>query len=144
MPDSQGPRWGGRRWSEWCSLDEATVARVALAPVDPGIYRLRCAGEPGLIYIGQSGSSLRGRLRQLVRGIRNVSAPNQHVPHFAAPCVRQHIDRSLTIEVSWIVLPPNQVDKRERFGIECDLMAAYRRSGGMSPTCQFSGELDAP
>lgn len=100
------------------------------------------SGTRGAYRRGARGGPRHTFLEPLVRGIRNVSAPNQHVPYFAAPCVRQHIDRGLTVEVSWIVLPPDQVDKRERFGIERDLIVAYLRSGGMSPTCQFSGELD--
>jgi hypothetical protein len=33
------------------------------------------------------------------------------------------------------------VDKRERLGLEVDLIAAYRRVMGESPTCQFAGRL---
>jgi hypothetical protein len=43
--------------------------------------------------------------------------------------------------VSWIALA--NVDKRERLGIECDLIATYRRQEGSNPTCQFSGKAAA-
>ncbi len=112
-----------------------------MAPREPGIYRVRCADRPRLVYIGQSGRSLRTRLRQLRDGMRGAAAgKRQNTPHFAASCVADHAARGWTVEVSWIALPT--VDKRERFGIECDLIAAYRRSEKANPTCQFAGVLD--
>ncbi len=115
--------------------------RIALAPSQPGIYRIRCSGRAGLVYIGQSGRSLRTRLRQLRDGMRLADAGKpQAAPHFAAPCVNTHASRGWKVEVSWIGMP--DVDKRERFGVEVDLIALYRRTQKASPTCQFAGALE--
>jgi len=138
---TQRLRWAGRTWSNWFDLGSATAPRAALAPSVAGIYRLRCAGRPGLIYIGQSGRSLRTRLRQLRDGMAEAAAGRPHsAPHFAAPCVQAHAAKGWAVEVSWIEL--EEVDRRERFGIEVDLIALYRRTVNQSPTCQFAGVLE--
>ena len=143
MSGPQAALWGGNQWSRWYTLSDAIAPRTAVAPMQPGIYRIRCSDRPGLVYIGQSGRSLRTRLRQLRDGMHDAEAGRpQNAPHFAAPCVYSHVARGWTIEVSWIAMP--QVDKRERFGIEVDLIALYRRTEKASPTCQFAGALEPP
>lgn len=57
--------WEGHAWSEWYPFDTAISPRNARAPDGPGLYRLRCHGQAGLIYIGETGDSLKGRFRQL-------------------------------------------------------------------------------
>lgn len=96
---------------------------------------------PGLVYIGQSGRSIRTRLRQLLRGMGEAEAGRpQNAPHFAAPCINSHAVRGWIAEVSWIAMPT--IDRRERFGVEVDLIALYRRTERASPTCQFAGVLE--
>jgi len=142
MSDPQAARWGGQKWSSWYKLPDAVAARAALAPAQAGIYRIRCTGRSGLIYIGQSGRSLRTRLRQLRDGMKDAEAGRpQNAPHFAAPCVYAHAAR-WGVEVSWVALP--DIEKRERFGIEVDLIALYRRTEKTSPACQFAGVLEPP
>ena len=86
-------------------MEEATASRVALAPRVAGIYHIRCQGEEGLVYIGQSGRSLRMRLRQLRDGMQlAASGQPRSAPHFAAGCVYQHAAQGSVIEVSWIEL----------------------------------------
>lgn len=69
------------RWSRWFSLEE--VLQEPALPTTPGLYRIRRAGQEDLDYIGQSGGSLRGRLRML-RGVFGPEMPYRD-PHTAAP-----------------------------------------------------------
>ncbi len=49
--DPQDLSWAGLAWPEWYQLDSAEARAI---PREAGIYRLRCCGEPALIYIGIS------------------------------------------------------------------------------------------
>ncbi len=141
MTDPHSSRWGGRSWSPWCALADAIAPRAAVAPILPGIYRVRCSGRTELIYIGESGRSIRTRLRQLRRGMLLAEAgARQNAPHVAAPCIHDHTARGWNVEVSWTSMLG--IDKRERRGVEVDLIALYRRVTKASPTCQFAGELE--
>src|SRR5260370_15790262 len=73
---TQAADWGGLRWSEWQDFDEAHRGHVI--PATPGIYRFRANGEPGLLYIGESGDAggRRARLDDLARGRK------RHPPEF--------------------------------------------------------------
>ena len=134
MSEIHGSKWGGQHWSGWNSLEASIRPRAALAPQVAGIYRVRCRDERDIIYIGQSGSSLLKRLRQLARGMTLAAAGRpESTPHFAANCIFQHSARGSVMEVSWTEMA--QVEKRERFGIECDLISLYRRTEGRNPTC---------
>jgi hypothetical protein len=66
--DPQALTWGGLSWSRWHDFDQARDDR--LIPDTPGIYRFRAAGEPGLLYIGESGAAggRWARLGDLARG----------------------------------------------------------------------------
>jgi hypothetical protein len=141
MPaDPRSGDWEGHHWSEWATLDIATAPDAALAPNQPGLYRIRCRGEPGLIYIGQTGSSLRGRFRQLRKSMEYSAAGRPaEAPHIAGACVQAHLEQGRVVAVSWVALPG--VGKRARLGLEVDLIAAYRRVMGESPTCEFAGTL---
>src|SRR4051812_18081801 len=66
---AQTDSWEGLTWSEWHPLDAATLARNAKAPDYPGLYRIRCRDRAGLIYIGETGVSIRSRLRQLQKAM---------------------------------------------------------------------------
>lgn len=138
MNGPQSSRWGGFVWSEWHELDSAMTPRSSSVPTVAGLYRVRTAGSPGLIYIGQTGRSLRGRFGQLRTSMRRAAeGMDARAPHVAGACVYQHQRRGATIEVSWVSAP--DIDKRERLGREVDLIAAYRHSEGASPSCQFAG-----
>lgn len=140
MTDPQSRDWEGHAWSEWHQLDEAVLRFRAVAPAEPGIYRLRAEREPGLIYIGETGKSIRMRFRQIRKASEYVAAGTKKpgsAPHVAGGCVLEHERRGGVVEVSWVEMP--DVDKRERRGRECDLISAYRRLSGRNPTCQFAG-----
>lgn len=137
MSDPSDPRWGGLEWSNWHSLDE-TGSGQGLVPRGMGIYRVRIAGQPQLIYVGIS-KRLRMRIGNLRRG----------VGHSAASCVAAHRIQGHAVEISWALVTPSQMNvrhpddqeevKRELFGLETDLIAACRRLFGHSPACQFHG-----
>jgi hypothetical protein len=104
-----------------------------------GIYQVRIAGQPELIYVGIS-KNLRMRIGNLRRG----------AGHSAAPCLAAHRSRGHAVEISWAPVTASQMNvrhpddqeevKRELFGIETDLIAACRRLFGHSPACQFHGK----
>lgn len=50
-------------WSEWISLDADLRAFQKHIASDAGFYRVRAKGHDGLVYIGQTGRSLRQRTR---------------------------------------------------------------------------------
>lgn len=138
--DVQGPDWEGHMWSAWLPLDEAISAWRAKAPADQGLYRIR-AGEVGLIYIGESGRSILERLRQLRKATEYVVAGKKPgPPHVAGGCVLAHEQRGDLIEISWVETP--DLHGRERKGIECELIGAYRKTMGNNPTCQFAGTIE--
>ena len=144
----QGIFWEEHEWSQWYGLDSAIALRDAKAPEVPGLYRIRCANQEGLIYIGETGKSIRGRFRQLQKAMEyaeqgkyarlgKIGGP----PHVAGGCVWNHKRAGFDIEVSW--LDGSAFDRREIKGIECELIAAHRKSEHRSPACQFAGDLEA-
>lgn len=131
--------WDGPEWSPWHQLDRAIEAYNAVAPATPAIYRLKCEGVSGLIYVGETGGSLLHRLRQLRKATEYVAQGRPPgAPHVAGLCVHQHEESGKTVLVSWIDAPS---DVRERQGLKCDVIASYRAETGENPTCQFGGRL---
>jgi hypothetical protein len=122
-------------------LNIAIASRKAEAPNSAGLYRLRCKGRDGLIYIGETGDSLRGRFRQLRKAsVYAAQGKPAGPPHVAGRCVFDHECAGLEIEVSWTEKP--DLHRRERKGIECELIAAYRKTMRANPACQFAGEFE--
>ena len=142
VDQTQDPNWGGHRWSGWHQLDVAIAPRIAGAPDTAGVYRIRCKGRAGLIYIGETGDSLRNRFRQLRKATVYVTQGKPPgPPHVAGACVLGYERAGFTVEVSWLEKP--DLDTRDRKGMECDLIAAYRTIMSASPPCQFGGCCDA-
>ncbi len=66
--------------------------------------------------------------------------PNS-VSHVAGACVwKESREGSIPIEISWVKKP--DISKRERKGLECELIAAYLNAGHGNPACQFGGNSD--
>ena len=61
--------WCGLGWTQWAPLQRQAILQVA--PTLPGVYRIRHqGGEPNrLVYVGQTGRSLRERLISLAAGV---------------------------------------------------------------------------
>jgi len=53
--------------------------------------------------------------------------------------VWKHECAGVVVEVSWVEMP--NLDGRERLGVECELIAAYRKAIHANPACQFAGEF---
>lgn len=139
--DVQSLSWENHAWSEWSPLDTVITPRKAKAPDTAGLYRLRCKGRTGLIYIGETGASLRKRFRQLRKATQNAAdGKPPSPPHIAGSCVLEHERAGLVVEVSWS--ETKDLRPRDRKGIECELIGSYRKRMGTNPACQFGGALD--
>lgn len=128
--------WLGFEWSDWVPLDPDKGALVDL-PTDPGLYRIRHLEREGLKYIGETGRSLRGRVRALTRGAYADEMPYRD-PHVGAPCMWAiHQEAGPEFEVSHTT-PDEATHKATRKSMEAALIATYRRAEGESPTGAFS------
>ncbi|AUG49450.1 hypothetical protein BVU17_17885 (plasmid) [Haloarcula taiwanensis] len=117
--------WLGFDWSPWLSLDPDSEELAALS-TDAGLYRVRHETYGGLIYIGETGRSLRGRIRSLIRGVFDDEMPFSD-PHTASPSLWAIADRHGSgFEVSGTT-PPEAEDKQQRKAIEDALIALHRR-----------------
>ncbi|PCR90312.1 hypothetical protein CP557_07035 [Natrinema ejinorense] len=117
--------WLGFNWTPWMSLhpDDEELGEL---PTDHGVYRVRHDAYEGLVYIGQTGRSLRGRVRALARGVFDGEMPYND-PHTGSPALWAIVDRHGTgFEVS-VTSPPKTADSQQRHAIEDTLIAVYRR-----------------
>ncbi len=117
--------WFGFSWTPWISLypDDEELGEL---PTDHGVYRVRHDAYDGLVYIGQTGRSLRGRIRALARGAFEGEMPYSD-PHTASPSLWAIVDRhGAGFEVS-VASPPGTADSQQRHAIEEALIATYRR-----------------
>lgn len=127
--------WLGLEWRDWAELDPAAGSLAAL-PTEPGLYRVRHLDRDGLTYIGETGRSLRGRVRALARGTYDDDMPYRD-PHTAAPCLWAIRDQDgPAFEVS-VAAPAVATDTQQRKAMEDALIARYRRAVGESPTANF-------
>ena len=147
--EPQAADWGGLRWSEWQDFDEAHRGHVI--PATPGLYRFRAWGEPGLLYIGESGDAggRRARLDDLARGRKRHPASFYlnwravglaklpHRGHYAAPYMRQCEDAGCHIEVSWAL--EEHPEKKARRTVEAQLIQLHREIMGVDPPVQHGG-----
>lgn len=117
--------WLGFDWSPWLSLhpDDEEVESLT---TDAGVYRVRHEVYDGLVYIGETGRSLRGRIYALRRGIYDSKMPFSD-PHTASPSLWAIVDRhGPGFEVS-AAAPPRAEGKQQRKAIEDALIALHRR-----------------
>ncbi len=132
--------WLGADWTHWGPLDpdENYLSRFS---TENGLYRIRHPDRPGLEYIGETGRSLRGRVRSLARGAFADEMPYRD-PHTAAPClwaVQQEYGEKLEVSATTPMLAE---DKQSRKAFEDALIAVYRREAGQSPTANFGRIID--
>ena len=135
----QDARWGlvtGKQlneleWSPWVPLQSARTDPDV--PREPGVYRIRSAETGVILYIGQTGRSLRDRLGAL-RYIYGDEMPYND-PHTAGPALWAHrIDTGETFEVSIAVL---RTSGPERLGREALEITKRRMIDGCSPLYSF-------
>jgi hypothetical protein len=121
----RGPYWQGYAWSEWSRIEDARP------PKQRGVYRVR-SGRAGLDYIGISDDlAMRvGILRRCHQGRSGA--------HPACRCIREAPG---FVRVSRGTFDEDEVSRRELYGIEVELIAAYRAAIHESPHCQWSERL---
>lgn len=121
------------QWSDWHALQGSS--RNAAVPASPGLYRARIAGTGEVIYIGQTGRSLRERLGMLSTCFREEMPYRD--PHTAAPTLwaLRHRD-GVDFEVSTAVIEASKV---ERLALEAVAITAHRVEHGRSPLANFGG-----
>ncbi len=118
-------------WSPWFSLQG--IGRTRDVSDRPGLYRIRSVETGQILYIGQTGRSLRGRLGSL-RGVYGDVMPYND-PHTAGPSLWAHrIEFGETFEVSVAVL---EVNKADRMGREALEVTKQRIIDGCSPAYNF-------
>lgn len=118
-------------WSPWVPLEGA--GRDARLPRVAGLYRIRSAETGAVLYIGQTGRSLRARLGQLGGVYGDVMPYND--PHTAGPALWAHrFETGETFEVSVAVL---EVDRIYRMGREALEITKRRMIDGHSPAYNF-------
>jgi len=124
-------RSGALDWSPWVPLDG--IGRDRSVSDLPGLYRIRSVETGRILYVGQTGRSLRGRLGAL-RGVFGDEMPYND-PHTVGPALWAHrIDTSETFEASFVVL---EVDKADRMGREALEITKQRIIDGCSPAYNF-------
>lgn len=123
------------RWSAWQPL--AGSARNTGVPAAPGLYRVRVVETGEVVYIGQTGVSLRGRLGMLCT-CHGDEMPYRD-PHTAAPTLwaLRHRD-GVEFEASTAVVDG---DKVERLALEAVAISSHRVEHGRSPLANFGGRI---
>lgn len=122
--------WSVLQWSPWVSL----LSPLGSIPSQPGLYRVKASDSVELMYIGQTGLSLRSRIQQLRAGLMWAEMPFND-PHTATPnlwCYR--VESNLSYEVS---AAPFLGSKPDRMATECFLLWQYRLARGESSLCNF-------
>ena len=75
--------WCNLSWTPWIPFSTQS-SEFQIIPKEPGLYRIRPVNEQFLMYIGQTGRSLRERLNDLRRNtVKEIMPFND--PHTAAP-----------------------------------------------------------
>jgi hypothetical protein len=124
--------WCGSAWTEWVPLDPS-AGRLKTLPLAPGVYRVRPSGGSVLLYIGQTGRTLRARIRELAHAYRDAMPFND--PHTAAPHLwALRTENSMTFEVSTC---PMDTAKKNLRGMEDYLLWKYRLERGESTVCNY-------
>jgi hypothetical protein len=119
--DSQDSRWGGHEWSDWQSL--GLIAALP-APTAQGLYRIRDAGKPGLLYIGEGIVTAR-----LIYHRRKSRKPGDHQGDVFGAAKR--------LECSWVL--NDDWLSHHRLELECDLIGSHLLVHGFAPPAQFVG-----
>jgi hypothetical protein len=152
--DPQGEFWQGYRWSHWYPFEDVVRPRSTPRWKDDkdgetfkaarSLYRIRVRRFNGLLYIGETGRTLKDRLRfhwqhynfaakklRLKSGTRTLAV--HKLMATLKPTIGEH-----RFEVSWTDVAGLPRDDRK--GIEAELIAAYRAVMGKNPRGQWGGE----
>lgn len=126
-------KWQNLSWSPWIPFD-ADIPTFKQLPAEPGLYRIRPQGEDFLMYIGQTGRTVRQRLNELRQNVKKEEMPFND-PHTAAPSLWTWNDAlGFQYECS---AAPLVCSKPDRMAVECYLLWQYRIEFGSSTLCNF-------
>lgn len=122
-------------WSDWIPLEADLAAYREHIANAPGFYQIRAVGQESLVYIGQTGRSLRLRTRSELakQVIRPLESPPWNDPHTAAPLLwafRHENGMAFELSVAAIDLP---VQLRQSY--EDVLLYLHRQHFGHSTLC---------
>jgi len=117
--DPQEARWCGHKWSDWLRMRDSAVK---LTPDALGLYRVRDADSPGLVYVGEG--YIRARLAAHL-------AKGNKTGHRQAPFFGAGLECSWTVNAAWL--------RHQRVELETDLIGAHVLSTGHAPRAQFLG-----
>ena len=133
--------WCDLSWTRWVKFD-APRSEFNRIPKFSGVYRVKPIDEDFLMYIGQTGRTLRQRLSEL-RRYRNSKEMPYNDPHTAAPSLwawRDATGMDFECSASAISLSGEddlRLERRKREGLECYLLWQYRIEYGSSTLCNF-------
>jgi hypothetical protein len=115
------PNWCGHTWSDWYPLKaDATFPSDTVQ----GLYRIRDAATPGLLYIGQG--LVAARLGAHLQKTRR-NGHRQGAIFMGA----ESLECSWVLNDAWL---PHQ-----RLELECDLIGSHLLVTGTAPAAQFLG-----
>ncbi|WP_323174702.1 hypothetical protein [Natrialba sp. PRR66] len=115
--------------SNWGTLDPGGD-HLSTFSTDKGLYRVRHPARPGLEYIGETGRSLRGRVRALAHGAFAEEMP------YRDPQYRHRRNRHEALLFSYSKLGDHDAQhKREE--VETELIGVHWLKVGESPQDQF-------
>lgn len=112
-----GPTWHGLTWSAW--QPAGTVTNEG-----HGIYRIRAAGAPNLLYVGEG--VITSRIRAHLKKISQPDHPQGRLLGSAGP-----LEASFVRQDAW--------HRNQRLEIENDLIAAHVLEHHAQPAAQFLG-----
>jgi hypothetical protein len=115
--DPESAEWMNWAWSAWVPISDACKVATVI-----GLYRVRCNGLSGLVYVGQ------GRVASRLRAHLAKGAKQDH---------RQARYFSGDLAASWVEL--SGVVQLNRLEHENDLIAAHVIATGRPPSAQFLG-----
>ena len=135
------PSWCNLSWTPWIPF-ASNGEGFKILPRQHGIYRVKPINEDYLMYIGQTGRTLRQRLSEL--GVyQNSKEMPYNDPHTAAPSLWAWRDATgMDFVCSASAIPSSgrddpRLERRKREGIECYLLWQYRLENGKSTLCNF-------
>jgi len=123
--------WCGLEWTPWVKFNSSRSEWKRLQ-AKSGVYRVRPVDRPFLMYIGQTGRSLRVRLGELRSNTLSDVMPYDD-PHTAAPGLwawrqEEHWDYECSAA-------PTSLSERNRKALECYLLWQYRLEKNESTSC---------
>lgn len=131
--DCNAQDWCGIDWTRWFPFSLEST-RTGAIPDAPGIYRIRAADAPNLMYIGRTDTSL----RNVFNGIRQSTARMQMPwvdPYPVAPALWAWKDaKGFSYEFS--AVPMEDSATQRKTGL-CYLLYRYRQEKRDSPACNF-------